>query len=85
MRRRGHPPRLKLKVPWSPLKEGQEAVLEQHEAGDAHAKQWERAGQTELGSGHCASLASEISPCPPEPSFQFQAEKVLGQRLPRLG
>lgn len=49
MRRKGHPPHLRPKVPWSPLKEGPVAELEQHRAGDAHAKQWECVAQTVLG------------------------------------
>lgn len=62
------------------------AGLEQRQAGAPMPSSGSmRDGQ--LGSGRWASLASAIRPFPPppEPSFQFQAEKVLGSRLPRLG
>lgn len=61
------------------------ARLEQHKGRDTHAKQWEHAGQTQLGSGVLSLAGVRISPFLPVPSFQFQAETVWGQRLPKLG
>lgn len=60
------------------------AGLEQHQAGDTPAKQWEHIGQAELGSEMPTWHQSQALSLPPEPSFQSQAE-VLGHRLSRLG
>lgn len=61
------------------------AGLEQHRARAAHAKQWERARDTELGAGRGASPASEIRPFSPRALIPSQLRQSGGTGPPRLG
>ena len=79
-RRRGHPVRRRPKVPWSPLREGRAAGLAQREAGPPLPSSGSgRDGQSRVGAlGLPGFRDLPLPPRPPEPSSQFQAEKVLG-------
>lgn len=59
------------------------ARLEQHKAGVPMPSSG--SVQDRAGVGALSLPGIRNQPLHPEPSFQFQAEKVLGQRLPRLG